>query len=207
MDIKKINIKNEKDCENHLNNLYDQILDYFDEDLSLWEKTKQIDGVQLYKKKNKQGKTIKREEGIINMPVKEILKNFEENESFSKNDMVMKSKKSKIHNNKFQIYWSITKSFPLFSSRELELIKKVDEQPDGSFIITGCSFEGKELEKDSIRAEVPILGWNLKEYEKDKNKTIASYLMCFELKGNVPEFVMNFINNSNIASINKGIKN
>ena len=203
MDTKKINVKNEKELEEYLDNLLIEVSDYFDEDLSLWEKKKPIDGIRIYKKKTKAGKPIQREEGIINLSLQRLSKNFLENENFAKSEIIRETKKSKLFG-KFPTYFSITKAYPLFSARQFDTVSKAEEQPDGSVLVAACSYEA-ELEKDAIRGEMSILGWNLKQCDKDPNKTIASNVGTFDLKGSVPEFIMNLIENSHIANINKDI--
>ena len=203
MESKKVNIKNEEECKKFLDGFADKALDYLDEDLSLWDKKKPIDGVQIYRKKNKEGHSLKREEGTINMPRNEFMKNLLENTEFASNEMVKDKIKNKIHAGKFFHHWSITKSYPLFSAREIEFLLRSEEQPDGSILIVGTSIETQDLQKDSIRGESLIIGWILKEDDKDKNKTIAQNVSHFDLKGSVPEFVMNLIDNSFIAESNK----
>ena len=206
MDTKKINAKDEKELDKYLDNLLSQVIDYLDEDLSLWEKKSTIDGVSVYKRKIKSGKTLQREEGIINLSLKQLSKNFIENENFAKGEIIKDVKKSMLFG-KFPTYFSMTKSYPLFSARQIETVSKSEEQPDGSVIVAVCSYEGRELVKDAVRAEMEIYGWSLKQSEENENKTIASNVGTFDLKGSVPEFVMNMFINSNIANMNKDVAN
>ena len=206
MEANKINTKDEKELEKYLDTCIEKALDYIDEDTSLWEKRKPIDGVLLFRKKMKDGKRMKREEGIINSSIKTLLKNFFENENFNRNEIAKEVKKSKLFN-KFPAFYSLTKSYPLFSARQIEMVCKVEEQPDGSVIIAGSSYEGNELVKDAIRAESSIFGWSLKELDNDKNKIQAVNIGAFDLKGSVPDFIMDLVDMSNIANINKDFLN
>ena len=207
METKKLNLKNEGECQNFIDKFAYKALDYFDEDLSLWEKKKPIDGVKIYRKKSKEGKSLKREEGILNIEIKEFIKEILGNPDFAKNEIIKESIKDKIHDGKFFHHWSISKSYPLFSAREIEFFVSEVDQPDGSILLAGASIETQDMQKDSIRADCAIIAWLLKEDDKDKNKTIAQNVSNFDLKGNIPQFINDLIDSSLIADTNNYIKN
>ncbi len=78
-------------------------------------------------------------------------------------------------------------------ARDFVLLREVEEQADGAWAVGACSVTDPRApeKKGLVRAECLIGGFVLRPDPSSPNSTLMSYITAVDLKGSIPEFIIN----------------
>lgn len=167
-----------------------------------WEDIGDNDGVRGSQRITPDGRQIIRAVGILNFSCEEITSFiWDYTKKKSWDGMLDESSVVKSFSDTFRIqYERFTAPWPV-SYRDFVFAAKIINRDDGILLVAKSINANVPEQRSVVRAEVVTSGFVLKRV--DANTTEMTYLVCVDLKGSLPGFIVKQLGKSQAKNVNK----